>query len=125
MATDRPGQKLKEPLEQKLVGPHVRHYDPHPQYALATDSVSQADLDAAIAQEVLDRNAAIDAALTAEAPIQDIVAGDDIKVSKTGSTVTISLTPHRIIHPLDGAVLDTDIGELVWDVENFQQVVAA
>lgn len=74
-------QKLHTPQEQAIVGPHVRHPNPHPQYALAADAIDGDELDAAIAAAVAD--------ITGTG---DLVAGDNIELTKTGGATRIAVT---------------------------------
>ena len=71
-------QSLKTPNEQAIVGPHIRHENPHPQYALATETVTQEEL-----------TAAVSAAVVSE--ISPIVPGNNISATSTlaGTVVAV------------------------------------
>lgn len=72
-------QALKTPNEQAIVGPHIRHENPHPQYALATETVTQDELDAAVAAAVTDE-------------LSTILPGNNISVTETETGSVVGVT---------------------------------
>jgi hypothetical protein len=136
-------QRLQTPDEQRIVGPHIRHPDPHEQYLTKELGATKEEL----------------------AAVQDAagpVTSDDIPTiigiadpGEVGTSVNSARSDHRhespplatiyvdgflsaidktkldgqgfnaVLSPLDGGVLDIDNGTLVWDIDNLQQVVAA
>lgn len=124
-------QKLGTPLEQAVVGPHIRHANPHPQYALAAD-VGTIPLPATTtpASETVGDPGSTGTTVayarsnhvhpmpglaTASAP-GFMAAADKTRIDAIGA--------HPVISPLDGALLDIDAGQLVWDVATYEQVMA-
>jgi YD repeat-containing protein len=72
-------QALKTPNEQAIVGPHIRHENPHPQYALSSETVTQDELTAAVAAAVVDE-------------MSSVVPGNNIAVENTDAGTVVSVT---------------------------------
>ncbi len=144
-------QKLSSPLEQQIVGPHIRHPNPHPQYALkGTDTITEAEVETLI-QAFWDSHTSTGMSMPSDAvPAAETVAA----TGAPGSAPQYSRADHihpmpglatesesgfmsntdkgkldailfpMVISPLAGALLDIDTGELVWDVETYEQVLS-
>ncbi len=86
-------QKLHTPLEQEIVGPHIRHPDPHPQYLLRTDALDPDTITAMPAQTIRGNALATSAApqdltTTEVKQLLDIEAADVsglASIARTGS----------------------------------------
>lgn len=110
-------QALKTPNEQAIVGPHVRHSNPHPQYALASDTITQDELDAAVAAAVVEVGGSVVAGTNISTTAND---GDTV-VSVTGGATGVSLlnteTPRQArqtveIEPVGAAFTYNGSGQL-------------
>ena len=126
------GQKLFTPTEQAIVGPHIRHPNPHPQYELA----------GSIGGPAPDPSASLPAAQSIGTAGQvgtsvEYARGDhrhpmpglaDISnngfMSAADKILLATLGTNPVISPLAGGVLDADNGTLVWDTSNLEQVVS-
>jgi hypothetical protein len=135
-------QRLQTPDEQRIVGPHIRHPDPHEQYLTKELGATKAELGesmqsaGALSDSVPSEIGIADtgeAGVSAESARADhqhespplatiyvdgfLSAADKTKLDGQG---TIAVIP-----PLNGGVLDIDNGTLVWDIDNLEQLVEA
>jgi hypothetical protein len=116
-------QKLATPLEQQIVGPHIRHVNPHPQYALAADVNATTPSVVIPATEVVGSAGTIGIS-TAYAradhvhPMPGLASSSAAGfMSATDKARLDALTSGQVISPAGGALFDYDHGELVWDVD--------
>ena len=93
-------QSLKTPNEQAIVGPHIRHENPHPQYALATETVTQDELTAAVASAVTDE-------------LSTILPGNNISVTETETGSVVGVTGGSVGLGLLDAETARDAREIV------------
>lgn len=139
-------QTLKTPLEQQIVGPHLRHVDPHPQYAAQTTITALTARVATLESDTTTTAPAESVTLSSSAPAAESVG----QIGLSGISTSASRSDHlhalpglatttvdgflsaadklaidqRIIQPAQGALLDIDNGTLVWDIDSMQQVLA-
>jgi hypothetical protein len=136
-------QRLQTPDEQRIVGPHIRHPDPHEQYLTKALGATKEDLNAAMDEAgpvtsndvptiigIADSGEVGTSAESArsdhqhESPPLATIYVDGF-LSAIDKTKLDGQGFNAVLSPLDGGVLDIDNGTLVWDIDNLQQVVAA
>lgn len=121
-------QKLTKPLEHELIGPHIRHPNPHPQYALAGSGTLSDDLPATEAVGAAGTPGVDTEASRADhqhpMPGLATASQDGFMSSAQFAALAAQSTP-AVIAPLAGGLLDIDAGQLVWNIDNLEQVVDA
>jgi hypothetical protein len=135
------GQKLATPEEQRVVGRHLRHVDPHPQYGKATDVAELRQQVAALGgggagTTLSDATPAVEHVSQAGSPgIATTASRGDHRHPMPGLATTAAsgfmsaahaqAIAAAVVGPAGGGVLDMDNGTLVFDVDTVEQVVAA
>lgn len=121
-------QKLTTPLEHEIIGPHIRHPNPHPQYVLAgsvglSDDVPTAEtVDAPGGPGVSTQGSRADH----QHPMPGLATASQSGFMSAAQAAALAAqsTP-AVIAPLAGGLLDIDAGQLVWNIDNLEQVVDA
>lgn len=124
-------QKLSTPIEQKVIGPHIRHPNPHPQYALAADVAAPIAPSTSTPAAETVGTPGTPGVSTSYARADHIHPMPGAATSANAGFMSAadkarldSLTAGQVISPLGGALLDIDSGQLVWDIVTYEQVMA-
>ena len=124
-------QKLSTPIEQAVVGPHIRHPNPHPQYALASSVTptpgpsTSTPATQGVGSTGLVGTSTDYARADHRHPMPGLATTTtDGFMSAADKTALAAIGLHPVISPLDGALLDIDNGTLVWDVDTLEQVLS-